>query len=824
MISCAGIAFAQEGMAQDVDGKTVTISDGDKDLILRLNYDHKCVIDEVEVRGRQVVSSPGVSSGIRMDGHSYDTSSGIDSPSVGIDGKSVVVSNIRYGRPEFTVNETWRFTALTNRIMWSVRRAYSSQATLDDIAFPEWHFDKLTTWKGGILGDGGVVWCKYLDSNHATYGAHTSEVTFWNSASDDALRITPSLPDGYEGAVRFSHEGDGLDYDYTVSREDVKPKHGLARFLADRSDLWQPVNVSSFPVTVIFSLQPLDYAKAYDRGTIKGLDGDNIRELMNTVGRYGVIDSHLIGANGWRTGYMCLHEQWFGQIGLALDDPHYNSNLASDLDFERDHAIEKDGRVLARWTYGPWDAMPGTYNAQGFYEAQWGYLLDSQPDYVINVTELYDLNGNTKWLAGQKSACESALNYLIKREVGHTGLVTVLTDSRLQGRGSDWFDIVWASYENGLINAELYYALNRWADAEVALGDPVKATTYRGFAARLKTTFNLPITKGGFWDPANQYYDYWRDKDGSIHGNNLFTAINFAAISYGLCDDPLRKKVILDRIESEMQKEKLFMWPVNFTSFAPDEAASSNFPFPTYENGDIFMSWGEVGVRAYAAYEPEIALKYIKQTLARYQLDGLSFQRYLRKSQAGAGDDILAGNCMTIVGLYRDIYGIQPTSTYLYLNPHLSPELNGTRLRYLLRSKLYVIDLSTHGCGIAANGCSVHAPVPFGANYISSKMEYFPGRSKEWALSVTTPKSRTVSVEIGAWSNEVSKRCNWTESVNGTADVDQEIAGLSPGKAYKLLVNGNKSMLIRAGNAGTATFSTNSFNGLRQAFQLFPAQ
>ena len=35
----------------------------------------------------------------------------------------------------------------------------------------------------------------------------------------------------------------------------------------------------------------------------------------------------------------------------------------------------------------------------------------------------------------------------------------MMTDSDKAQRGSDWIDIIWAAYENALINAELYYAL-----------------------------------------------------------------------------------------------------------------------------------------------------------------------------------------------------------------------------------------------------------------------------------------------------------------------------------------------------------------------------
>jgi len=46
--------------------------------------------------------------------------------------------------------------------------------------------------------------------------------------------------------------------------------------------------------------------------------------------------------------------------------------------------------------------MPGTINKSGFYEAQWGYLMDSNPDFVANVAQLFDLTGDLQWVAAHK--------------------------------------------------------------------------------------------------------------------------------------------------------------------------------------------------------------------------------------------------------------------------------------------------------------------------------------------------------------------------------------------------------------------------------------
>ncbi|QEH41779.1 hypothetical protein [Chitinophaga sp. XS-30] len=76
-------------------------------------------------------------------------------------------------------------------------------------------------------------------------------------------------------------------------------------------------------VEVTCELQYLDYSETYDRGTLPGIDVLAVRELLNTTGRYGVVDNKIVGANGWLTNWKCLHEPFFAQIGLALNDKHY---------------------------------------------------------------------------------------------------------------------------------------------------------------------------------------------------------------------------------------------------------------------------------------------------------------------------------------------------------------------------------------------------------------------------------------------------------------------------------------------------------------------
>jgi hypothetical protein len=791
----------------DADHKLMTISDERGQLTMIINYNNGCAINQVRVLGRNVTANDGIFTGIdRNDEWFTSKTASIDHVAVG---KNIAsINGIQFGPTGQQIQEAWTFTTASNGITWKISRKYSADETLSDIAFPEWNFNRMSTWTGGLLDNGGVVWNKYLDRPNATYGGHFQTVTFWNAGSNDCLRITPHFPANLFGAGRFSHRTDDtFSFRYAIAGEQLEPQHGQSRFLGDQQDLWKPIHVQASEVTAEFVLQALVYDKTYDRGAFAGLDGNKIRELLNTVARYGVIDSQLTGGNGWRSGYICLHEPFFAQIAAAVDSADYTANLSAFLDNARDHAIETNGRVKSRWCYGPWDAMPGTYDRFGFYEAQWGYLMDSQPDYVMNVVEQFHNTGDVKWLASHQDSCERALAFLTRREVGSTGLVAMMTDSHKQNRGSDWIDIIWAAYENAFVNAQLYAALNLWAEAETTLGATNKAKDYRNFAARLKTSFNKSTAEGGFWNPTNNWYVYWRDRDGSIHGNNLVTPVNFAAIAYGLCDEPVRRKLILDRMEAEMKRENLFYWPLSFFPYETDEGAGSNFPFPRYENGDIFLSWGELGVRAYAAYNPALALKYVRNTLDRYAKDGLSYQRYLRQDQRGEGDDILAGNCLPIVGLYRDIYGIQPKPNRLYLEPHLAGELDGTKLRYDLRGRRYEIILNTNTTTVTTGNYTIQDAQPFAVSASETGLHYFSGEKSDWALSVLAPKNMHLSVQIVNWQDMPGGVKEWTEAASQMrGKISHLVRGLKPGAMYRLDVDGKTGQALRADKNGQVKF------------------
>jgi hypothetical protein len=199
----------------------------------------------------------------------------------------------------------------------------------------------------------------------------------------------------------------------------------------------------------------------------------------------------------------------------------------------------------------------------------------------------------------------------------------------------------------------------------------------------------------------------------------------------------------------------------------------------------------------------------------------LSFQRYLRQSQSGAGDDILAGNCMAIVGLYRDIYGVQPKPDRLYLDPHLTRELNGTKLRYELRGRLYLIDLNTEGCAITAGDCTLRDSHPFGINGTGSGLEYFPDTNTDWAMSISRPPDRPLTVQIENWPANPDGPRQWTEMAAQTKGTTLHVVThLRPKAIYELKANGQTINSLRADKAGRIKFEFERGYAVPQTFEL----
>ena len=642
-------------------------------------------------------------------------------------------------------------------IRFDIERDFPKPLHIEEAAFPSFNFNNINTWNGAFLGYGGLAWFYLFNEKLCTYGVHSDCSVFWNSSSGNALKVAVSVP-GKQVAMKYNRSNDDkLIYNISVSDIELTSRYETekrSRFVRGKTDVWDSFTASQGKYTQTTTLSYVDYNEAYNRGKFAGENKNQVTSLLNTIARIGVIDEKHFGGNSWHTPYgpICLHEQYIAQFAIGINDESYIEGYKRCLDYYRDNALLPNGRVISRWAYLDEDAMKGTVTKEGFYEAQWGYLMDSNPDFVSNVAELYNLSGDLNWVSNHKITCEKALDYILKRDSNGNHLVEMMTNSHSEKRGSDWIDIIWASYENAFVNAKLFYALTLWADVEKQLGDPLKASYYSDYAEELKKSFNKSTEKGGFWNSKNKWYVHWLEKDNSVHGDNLVVPVNLMAIVYGICDDTTRRNAILDKIEEQTHKENLFFWPICLYPYATGEGNDWQFPFPNYENGDIFLSWGSVGVEAYAEYKPEVAIKYVDNILNQYEKDGLAFQRYGRVNQEGLGDDILSGNSLALVWLYKAIYGINPLYNRLYLNPHLTAKLSGTELIYNFRHDKLKIGLATNKYYVANKQFRITSKTDFGFFSEKNELLYFNKKNDRCSLKAQT--AEYLSIEIVKWDKD----------------------------------------------------------------------
>jgi hypothetical protein len=651
-----------------------------------------------------------------------------------------------------------------------------------------------------------LAWFYLFNEKQCTYGVHSDCSTFWNSTTGDALKVAVSA-NGKKVAMKYSRSADDhLIYNIAISDSELTCRYEAekrSRFIRGKTDVWNSFMIPAGKFVETITLSALNYNVIYNRGKFAGINGKQVTNVLNTIARIGVIDDKHFGGNSWHTPYgpICLHEQYIAQFAIGINDETYTQGYKKCLDFYRDNAIQPDGRVLARWAYLDEDAMPGTVSKTGFYEAQWGYLMDSNPDFVANVAQLYEITGDRNWVSGHKKSCEVALDYMLKRDSNGNHLVEMMTNSESEKRGSDWIDIIWASYENAFVNAKLYYALTLWADVEKRLNDPEKANFYSSYATDLKRSFNKSTKDGGFWNDEHKWYIHWIDKDHSLHGDNLVVPVNLMAIVYGICDDTSRRNAILNKIEEQTSRENLFFWPLCMYSYAAGEGNDWQFPFPNYENGDLFLSWGSLGVEAYAAYKPDIALKYVENVLSRYEKDGLAFQRYGRVKQEGLGDDILSGNSLALVGLYKAIYGINPCYNRLYLNPHLSDKLSGTELNYNFRKDTLQIGLTKDHYFISNKQFKIGSKGDFGFYSGKNELVYFKGNEDRYALKVLT--NEKISLEIENWKDEEYK---WIQYSAGDKGKVSYILHVSKANRMYAVYEGTKRMNCKSDTDGVLKF------------------
>jgi len=250
----------------------------------------------------------------------------------------------------------------------------------------------------------------------------------------------------------------------------------------------------------------------------------------------------------------------------------------------------------------------------------------------------------------------------------------------------------------------------------------------------------------------------------------------------------------------------LFFLPISMFPYKPEEGKEYQFPFPYYENGDIFLSWGSVAVKAYSEWKPELALQYVKNILHQDSIDGLAFQRYSRKKQDGQGDDILSGNSLAVVGLYQSIYGFNPLYNRFYLNPHITDEISGSRLNYNYRGERLVIGLNTNGDGysISNKQFTIASKNDFGFFSQGNSVLYFDKDNPSFSIKAGVKNISHLKLIVVECN---SQKMVW-EQVSEDKDgrVNYTVNNLKPGGSYLIYVDNKLIKKIAGNNKGSLTF------------------
>jgi hypothetical protein len=390
-----------------------------------LVYGEKASITSLVVNGQKVISTAdGIFTSVNFGSSTYSSLHLNGFAKLSKTGHIIKLSGINYGDKGRTINETWIFTVTDKTIKWAIERTTNKPLNVAETASPVFNFDSINTWEGAYQGYGGLAWFYLFNEKLCTYGIHTRSSSFWNSKTNNGLNVTVDAPGNNVGMKYTRANDDRLTYTVSVADKELQLKMDSGtnrrRFIRGRTDVWAPFTVNAGKVRTNITLSYFDFTDKYGRGKFKGIDGDKVSAVLNTIARIGVIDSLHVGGNSWHTPYgpICLHEQYIAQLGLGINDPNYLKGYESTLNYYCEHAIKPDGRVYPRWAYNNEDAMPGQFNKEGFYEAQWGFLLDSNPDLVTNIAELYSMTGNTTWVKDHQSDCEKALDWIIKRDTG----------------------------------------------------------------------------------------------------------------------------------------------------------------------------------------------------------------------------------------------------------------------------------------------------------------------------------------------------------------------------------------------------------------------
>ncbi|HTY58348.1 MAG TPA: hypothetical protein VMF59_06000, partial [Bacteroidota bacterium] len=315
------------GIRSDSTGKTLVIENGP--LGLRINLNGGCWIDSLWIGSKSLVSSgSGAYTGVRT-GANWHTSRSLPAdPRIEVGPESATITGIRYACGDTSLVESWRFALDGESLLWTIERTLPVAVTLDESAFPAFGFGSIDRFDAALLGSGGVAWFRLFNDTALVYGVHTDMLTFWKTGDGNCLRLGSLAGEG-SPAVALSRSGSSLTCAFSRSPSDLRCLYDSTthrrRFVRGTTVVWAPAAYPAGSSTQVIRISAPASRDELDRGTFRGIDGEAVTSILNTIARLGVIDARLYGGNSWHTPYgpICLHEQYIAQFNVAIDDPNY---------------------------------------------------------------------------------------------------------------------------------------------------------------------------------------------------------------------------------------------------------------------------------------------------------------------------------------------------------------------------------------------------------------------------------------------------------------------------------------------------------------------
>jgi hypothetical protein len=155
--------------------------------------------------------------------------------------------------------------------------------------------------------------------------------------------------------------------------------------------------------------------------------------------------------------------------------------------------------------------------------------------------------------------------------------------------------------------------------------------------------------------------------------------------------------------------------------------------------------------------------------------------------------------------LFQSIYGVNPLYNRFYLDPHITPELTGTELKYNFHDQRLTINLRTDAYAVSNNQFRVISKKNFGFNATRDHLSWFSGADPLPSLTVTTEAPMTITIltwksTTREWKQEAPKSPgNLTKYV---------ISQLAPDTEYSISIDKRAARRARTDSNGDLQLQT----------------